>query len=127
MAKLRLLVFCAWAVCILWLSLDPAPFRPLVKLLSWDKLQHALAYALLTLLGGWALGPFCSRPALAWRWAFFFALAYGALMEGAQFLLTRSRSAEPWDFVANAVGAGTVFLLALLLPALSRNGAEGEG
>jgi len=55
------LLFVGWAILVLWASLDVKPFRPLVRLLAWDKLQHAGAYALLTLFGGFALRTLFSR------------------------------------------------------------------
>lgn len=102
------------ALVILLLSLHPSPPVPDWGVLSWDKAQHALAYAVLTGLGGWALTPVCG-----WRRAFAYALVlsalYGLLLEGAQALLTRNRVAQMTDEAANVAGAAAVYALARLL------------
>lgn len=46
------LLFVAWGILILWLSLIPSP--PVIEtgFLGWDKFQHAFAYGVFTLLAG---------------------------------------------------------------------------
>jgi VanZ family protein len=101
----RLTIFASFALAILWLSLAPHPPLPKTGLLSWDKAQHAMAYAVLALLGGWALEPLMGNGLRAWRRGAAIAILYGVLLEMAQMLLTRSRSAQIGDAVADAVGA----------------------
>lgn len=98
-----------WGGAILWLSLTPSP-PSVPSLLSWDKLRHALAYALLTLLLGRALVPLWSRPRAGWDVAAALAVGYGAVMELAQGLLTEARCADVGDLLANAAGAAAVLL-----------------
>jgi VanZ family protein len=118
---IRLTFFAMTALGILWLSLDPNPYLPKEGLLSWDKAQHALAYAVLTLLGGWALLPLLEKPLRAWRLATLLAVGYGVLLELAQALLTRYRRAQMGDALADALGALAVYFLAWLLIVLVKN------
>jgi VanZ family protein len=113
--KIRLTLFALAALGILWGSLDPHPYLPTSGFFSWDKVQHALAYAVLTLLGGWALLPIVKNALGAWSWAAAISLVYGLLMEMAQALLTRHRRAQFGDALADALGALAVFILAWLL------------
>jgi len=109
------LVFIGWSVLVLWASLDARPFRPLVRMLSWDKLQHASAYALLTLFGGLALRTLMrSRPFWCWLIAFIFSLGYGAVVEVLQHTMTRSRRGDPLDLLADLVGS--LVVIAIILP-----------
>ncbi len=120
-AILSWLLFVGWAGVVLWASLDAAPFRPLVRAVSWDKLQHALAYALLTLFGGLALRTFLSRrPLHCWSLALGFSLVYGAAVETIQHFMTSSRRGDLADLLADAVGALLVFGLAMLAERLRR-------
>lgn len=103
------LLFVAWGVAIIWLSLIPAPPGIENPLLGWDKLQHAAAYGLLTLLGFLALGSLIPYPR---RWALsamLLAILFGALMEAAQGLFTATRTAEAGDLLADAVGAMLIY------------------
>ena len=124
--KIRLALFLLAALAILWLSLDPRPYLPKNGPLSWDKAQHALAYAFLTLVGGWALQPLMDNAIRAFRWAAGIAIIYGVLLEFAQMLLTRNRSAQLADAIADALGAVAVYLLVWLLVSLraTRNQPE---
>lgn len=109
------LLFIAWALVVLWASLDARPFRPLVRLVSWDKLQHAGAYALLTLFGGLALRTLLpSRALLCWLIAFLFSIGYGAVVELLQHTVTRSRRGDPLDLLADLVGS--LLVVALVIP-----------
>jgi len=109
-------LFVGWALLVLWASLDVQPFRPLVRLLAWDKLQHALAYALLTLFGGLALRTLFPRQAArCWLVALGFSVCYGAIVEVLQKAMTRSRTGDPLDLLADLVGAALVVGVALPL------------
>ena len=113
--KLRLTIFVFTALTILYLSVMPNPPVPQTGILSWDKVQHALAYALLALLAGWALLPLVSPPMRAWRYALIFALGYGVLMEALQAWLTSARSGDIADILANAVGGLMIYGLVRLV------------
>jgi len=115
------LLFIAWAVVVLWASLDARPFMPLVRLVSWDKLQHASAYALLTLFGGLALRTlFRNHPLRCWWAAFIFSLCYGGVVELMQHLMTRSRRGDPLDLLADLVGSLAVLAVTVPLELRSR-------
>ncbi len=107
-AALRILALVLWVGGVLWLSLTPKlPRLPSdYFLLSWDKMRHAGAYALMTLLAGRVFVLFSRTPCRGWFAAAAFALAYGGLMEIAQGLLTEVRQAEFEDMVANVCGIG---------------------
>lgn len=104
------------------LSLLPARFfsaahTPLPAFPGFDKLAHALLYLALTAAYLQALPPEPQRsPAAVLRTALAASL-YGLLMELCQKSFTRSRSLDPLDALANALGA---FGCALLCLALAR-------
>jgi VanZ family protein len=106
------LLYLGWLAIIIWVSLDPSP--PAIDLgpLSWDKLQHAGAYFLLTLLGGLSLCQWFRSPGRCWLASAGIAMVIGILVEIAQGLMRAGRFAEWQDAVANALGA--VFALALV-------------
>ena len=86
-----------------------------------DKLVHALLYAALEATLVYALS---EAARLRYSCAFRIALAaavYGVVMEVAQKLLTHSRSCDPLDALANALGA---FAVAFLACALARRRAQ---
>jgi VanZ family protein len=104
-AALRIIVLLLWVTGVLWLSLTPSPPSLSSDLLSWDKLRHAAAYALMTLLAGRVFVLFALTPRRGWIWAAVFALAFGGLTEAAQGMLSEVRQAEFGDMLANAGGA----------------------
>lgn len=118
---IRVVAPLVWAAAILWLSLMPAPPSP-PTWLSWDKLQHAGAYALLTLLLGRAIVPAVRSRRRGWRGAALVAFLYGGLVELAQGLCTASRTAEVGDLLAN--GAGVLAVLAVIALARRCRGAS---
>ena len=93
-----------WSGCLLWLSLTPNPPSPPSALLSWDKLQHAGAYALLTLLVGSCFRHWRPLGRHPWLFAWAAAVAFGGLVEILQGTLTDVRQAEWGDLLADAVG-----------------------
>lgn len=111
----RWLGFIAYAMLICWLSLTPAPPQIEDDLFGWDKLQHAAAYGVFTLLAGWAFGTF----PLAWkrRWwiAVFVAVTCGALLEIVQGVFTTQRTAEWGDLLADLVGAVCAYGLIMII------------
>jgi VanZ family protein len=108
----QLTVLLLWAGCILWLSLTPSPPSPSTVLLSWDKLQHAGAYALLTLLAGRFISQW--RPVIRHPWlcALLVAVVFGGMIEILQGTLTEVRRAEWGDLVADAAGGLVVVVAA---------------
>lgn len=103
----------AWITCLIWLSLTSHP--PIVpRLLAWDKLHHVLAYAVLMLLSGRFFTLLWRRPLPGWISGFTFSLAFGLLMEVGQGTLSTNRHADYRDMIANAIGAGLVFAIALI-------------
>jgi VanZ family protein len=118
---MRLAALVLWAAAILWFSIAPNPPRP-PDVLSWDKLRHAAAYGVLTFLAGWALAPFFPKLRRGWLWAVCFAVAYGAVIELAQGLLSDVRKADPLDALANTCGAAAVFALVRLWSGLTGKG-----
>ncbi len=113
--KFRLVLFVLAALAILWLSVMPNPPVPKTGMLSWDKVQHALGYAFLAAVGGWALLPLVPSPVRAWRYALAIAVGYGALMEGIQAWFTPSRRGDVGDIVANGLGGLAIYGLARLI------------
>jgi VanZ family protein len=107
----KIALFFAYSLCLLWLSLTSAPPG---EDLSWpwphkDKVGHFLAYALMTLLGAWtwSRGHFPTKRGLLT--GLIVAAAFGALMELLQGTLTTHRHAEAADLVANLAGSLAVF------------------
>lgn len=124
-AILRLLLFVLAMLAILWLSVIPNPSLPEMGFLSWDKALHALSYAFLALLGGWALLPLVTSPMRAWRYALLTVVGYGALLEGVQAWFAPGRQGEVSDLVANAVGGLAVYGLARLYHFRQSNRSRG--
>lgn len=89
---------------ILYLSLTPTPPS---EGTGWDKANHALAMALVTLLAYCAAVP--SRRALLFGGAY--AAAVGVLVELLQGCCTVSRSAEWRDLAADLLGTAVVMLV----------------
>ena len=107
--------FFIWLLTITVLSLMSHPPAPEEGVLAWDKLQHALAYALLTLLGALAFTFYRSSRAERFLSAAVTAVVIGGLLEIAQGMLTVVRSAEFGDLLADAAGAAAVTCLALFV------------
>lgn len=107
-AALRVASLFIWLAVVLWLSLaqDLPDLSSEYFLLSWDKLRHAGAYALMTFLAGFVFVLFSRTPLRGWLWGAAFAAAYGAMIEVAQNVLTDVRQAEFGDMLANFCGIG---------------------
>ncbi|MBN2429117.1 MAG: VanZ family protein [Deltaproteobacteria bacterium] len=116
---IRFAFFVAYAGIITWLSLTSHPPRIGIKWLSWDKVQHALAYFLLTFFAGRAFIALVLSRKKAWFLAFVFSIIFGSLMEVAQGTFSRVRGADAYDILANACGALAIYLLACLIPQIS--------
>lgn len=111
------LLFIVWAIAIAWLSLTPSPPTINHSFLGWDKFQHAAAYAILTLSGGWAFG----ATTRAFGRCLILVLIYGGSIELAQGYLTRNRTADWLDFLANLIGAVAVVLIAVFINGREEN------
>lgn len=88
--------FAFWSCATVVLVLALIPPSHLIPPTLWDKLNHALAFAVLALLG---LGSYRARIAAVLAGL----LAYGGLIELLQ-ALTPHRSAEWGDWLADGVG-----------------------
>ena len=100
---------------ISWLSLTPAPPEIEGDFFGWDKLQHAAAYGVFTLLAGWAFGIFSIGLKRRWRMAVVGAVTFGGLLEIAQGVFTTARTAEWGDLLADMVGAACAYGLIMIL------------
>lgn len=100
----------AWTA---WASLVPVSALPAVHV--WDKLAHAVNYAVLTLL------LLSAQPRLAPWLVVAIVLAFGGLIELAQ-LATGYRNGEWLDMLANLVGVLAGIAAWLLLRRLGRSG-----
>jgi len=101
----RWLLFIAWGFLISWLSLTPTPPRIEHYLFGWDKFQHVVAYGVFTLLAGWAFGCFPVEDRRRWLRAVIAAVIFGGLIEIAQGMFTKTRTADIGDLLADTVGA----------------------
>ncbi|MFN4081112.1 MAG: VanZ family protein [Saprospiraceae bacterium] len=92
---------------ITMLSLSPGVQLPGFRIVSADKLAHAAAYGVLSILI--AYGLYEKRRSMlspaAWISVGLAASAYGALMEWAQYFFAPGRFFEYDDMIANGVGA----------------------
>ena len=110
-ALLRLGVLLLYMGILLWLSLASRLPQIPVKGLSWDKLHHAGAYFVLTLLSCWALAPWAAGKIRVRAGALIFAILFGGAMELAQGVFIHTRSSSLFDMMANMIGAAAAFLL----------------
>lgn len=101
---LRLLAPLVWVCMIVWLSLTSSPPQ-ISGVLGWDKLLHAGAYGLLTLLIAQSFLCLPLNPRKAWWYSLVASICFGALMEVLQLLVETGRSAEWGDLCADAVGS----------------------
>jgi len=124
--RIPVIILLVWLGTVTSLSLIPSSRVPLPVSL-WDKFEHAVAYAVLTLLTAWVLRRWTATALRAWCLAAAGAIAYGAAMEVAQALSRTGRHADFWDAVANSVGAGSVLVGYLLLHFITTRCASGTG
>lgn len=115
----RIAIFVVGCAVILWLSLAPTNDLPSVTL--WDKLEHAMAYFGLAVLGGAAF------PGQVWRVAGGL-FAFGVGVEASQALMAFGRQGDPADALANAIGvvAGVLTTLVVREMIRGRSPAAGE-
>jgi VanZ family protein len=111
---LRLLLLLAWLTCVIVLSLTAKPPRP-PAFLSSDKLQHACAYAVLTLLTAGVLVPRIRNRIRGWLLSAFCAALVGIALEVAQKLMHSRRHGDLYDVAANLFGIFLIAMLGILL------------
>ncbi|MDD2366551.1 MAG: hypothetical protein PHN84_10355 [Desulfuromonadaceae bacterium] len=92
-------------LALIWLALMPGKSAPVG--LGSDRLNHAAAIATVTYVVFLALNP---RKRAA-EYSFVYGIALGILIEIMQGTLTKTRSAEWADLVADIVGAAVVLVL----------------
>ncbi len=122
----RLMAPFLWAGIICWLSLTSSPPQ-IPGVLGWDKLLHAGAYGLLTVLIAQALFSLSLNPVKIWWYAGLAAIGYGALLEVLQLLVQTGRTAEWWDLFADAVGISLSCVIFRQLPAVVCRRHEQQG
>ncbi|WP_305045611.1 VanZ family protein [Geoalkalibacter sp.] len=109
MNLLKYSLLIGYCAALVWLSL--ASSLPQTGL-DWphkDKLGHALAYALMTLLAAWVWSRGASLTLKGLVLGLLFAMVFGGVMEFLQGLVTPARQAEWWDLFANFSGGLIVF------------------
>ena len=94
-----------------WLSLTPAPPKIDHGLLGWDKFQHALAYAVLTIAAGRAFRRLSIPSGMAWLAAATYAALVGGGLEVLQGLSRTGRFADWADLAADLLGILAVLIL----------------
>lgn len=102
-----------WIGCLLWASLS-SHLPNIPRVLAWDKMQHFFAYAVLMFFSGNFFKSLLKTHTKGLTLGFTFTVAFGLLMEIGQLSLTTSRNADWKDLIANALGAGMIFIIALL-------------
>lgn len=107
------LLFVAALIVAFVLALRPAP-EILPAINHFDKIQHALAFMVISLLG---FGAWPGRPVMI----LIVMLGYGGAMELAQ-SFTSYRQGDYQDWIADAVGIAAAFGVRALLPGLRRVG-----
>lgn len=105
------IVLAALTTLLSWLSLTPAPPKIDHELLGWDKFQHALAYAFLTLAAGRAFRRLPIQSNTAWMTAAVYAALVGGGLEVLQGLSRTGRFADWADLVADLLGILAVLIL----------------
>lgn len=100
--------YAVWAVIILCLCLMPGKDLPNTGLWQQDKLGHMAVFGLLSILLYWGWAHQYSvaffNKHLVWKVIIICAL-YGILLEVMQGTLTADRMFDPYDAIANTIGA----------------------
>ena len=114
-----------WASTMFCLSLTSSPPQ-IPGVLGWDKLLHAGAYGLLTVLIVQFLFYLPFNTGNPWWGAGLFAIGYGTLLEILQLLSGTGRTAEWWDLFADAVGILLAYVMFRHFPGLCRSRRESQ-
>lgn len=112
--RIWIILYAIWIAAVVLLSLDPSPPEIEIELLSWDKLQHAGAYGLMTVLGGLCWCRLIRLPSRCWLVSAGIAVSLGILLEAAQCLMQAGRFADWRDAAANTAGAVGALLLVVI-------------
>jgi VanZ family protein len=107
---------CRWAFAVglvVVMALALAPPQVPTPTTGWDKANHAMAFAMLALLG------FAAYPQRVWALSAGL-LAYGGMIELLQGL-TDYRTAEWLDWAADSIGIGLALALMLTRPSPRRH------
>ena len=107
----RLALFLAACAALLTLALLPSAEIPQVGLS--DKIEHALGFALLAVLGVWTFPDRPGRVAAG-------LLMFGVLIEALQVVLPVGRDGEALDVVADGLGIALGVAAELLILRLTR-------
>lgn len=99
---IRIVLFVIACGIILWLSLAPSDAIPQVSL--WDKIKHASAYLVLTVVAGYA---FPNRL----RWVVIVLFCFGVGVEVLQANMDLGRDGDALDALANSIGIAVGILL----------------
>lgn len=102
-AILPLLLSITWGAVILCLSLISSP-PDIPGVLGWDKLLHAGAYGLLTLLVAPVFFTYYRNRLRTYFLTGLVCILYGGMVEVLQLLANTGRTAEWWDLFADALG-----------------------
>jgi len=94
----RFTLFAAACAAVLWVTLIPADEVPQTGI--WDKFEHFIAYAVLALLGAWALQKGLVRLAIG-------LILMGVGVEVLQTLMHVGRQGDIRDALANSLGVAT--------------------
>ena len=121
----RLLAPLLWALVILWLSLTSSP-PEIPGVLGWDKLLHAGAYGLLTLLVIQALAVFLPKRISLYAVSSLLCIFYGGVVEVLQMVTDAGRTAEWWDLVADIIGIVLACVIFSQLPDVISRQIEGR-
>lgn len=103
---LAIALFTIACAVVIWTSLIPADELPQTGIS--DKIEHAVAYAGLALLGVWAFPRRYGRLAVG-------LMALGIVIEVLQGLMAVGRQADVMDAVADGIGLGLVLIGPLVL------------
>lgn len=109
--RLRLILFAGATAILLWLCLAPQAELPSVN--AGDKIEHAIAWFVLTGLG---LTLSHQRP----RAIAAYAIGLGALVEGLQATLGFGRQGDWRDLLADTVGVLAALAIYVLVRRLAR-------
>jgi len=93
------------SLCILALSMAPFSGNRFETIPYTDKLVHAIMYAILTFILLYDYSKYRTVKTIRhYKTLIILPILYGGLMEIMQGLLTTTRSADMFDFLANSIG-----------------------
>lgn len=112
MPRFSLLLVSVWALFIAILSLIPGQDLPEIAIDHFDKIGHAVVYAILAIfIYRASVDHKLQTPILL---ALFIPMIYGVGIEYLQDILSQDRHADVYDVLANAFGAIVVSLITIM-------------